>query len=163
MKKEVSDLNKQLTEIDLINKIAKYCAYQDRCIDDLNKLYDKYKLVEPLRKKITQRMISEGFINEERYVRSYVFGKLRNNYWGKLKIAYALRQKDINNNLIQQIINEVEESEYVFLIFDLIHRKANSIKEVDPYIWKNKIARFLIQKGFESDLVWKSINSSETI
>ena len=163
MKKEVSNLNKQLTEIDLINKMAKYCAYQDRCINDLNKQYDKYKLAETLRKKITQRMISEGFINEERYVRSYVYGKLRNNYWGKLKITYALKQKEINNNLIQKVIDEVKESEYTFLISDLIQKKATSVRETDPYIRKNKIARFLIQKGFESDLVWRSINNLEEI
>ena len=163
MKKEVSDLNEQITEIDLLNKMAKYCAYQDRCIDDLKKLCDKYELPVTLRKKITKRMISEGFIDEERYVRSYVFGKLRNNYWGKLKISFALKHKDIDDNLIQKVINEVEESEYEYLISDLIKKKSTSMREVDPYIRKNKIARFLIQKGFESDLVWKSINILKVI
>ena len=163
MKKEVSDLNEQISEIDLLNKMAKYCAYQDRCIDDLKKLYDKHELPETLRKKITKRMISEGFIDEERYVRSYVFGKLRNNYWGKLKISFALKHKDIDDNLIQKVINEVEESEYEYLISDLIKKKSTSMREVDPYIRKNKIARFLIQKGFESDFVWKSINNLKVI
>ena len=163
MKEEVENLNRQLTEIDLINKLAKYCAYQERCIYDLNKQYDKYYLEESLRNKITKRLLSEGFLNEERYVRSYINGKIRGNNWGKIKVAYSLKKKKIEENLIQRILDEFDETEYMVLISDMIKKKALSIKDEDPYIKKNKIAKFLIQKGFEGDLVWGMINSLKVI
>jgi len=147
-----------LSEKEIINKLSRYCAYQERAISDVIRQLGKYNIDKKLREVIIEKLITEGFLNDERYAKTYMLGKLRNNRWGRIKIIHGLKGKSIDDNIIHKIIKTIDEEEYIEIINNLISKKEISLQENDTYIKKNKIARYIINKGFESSIVWDQIN-----
>ena len=110
-------------------------------------------------KQIIAKLIAEGFLNEKRFAETYTLGKLRSNSWGKIKIIQGLKEKSIDHQIINEAIESIDKSEYQHIIEKLILTKIKMIRDTDPYIIKNKAARYVISKGFESHLVWEEINN----
>ena len=87
-------------------------------------------------------------------------GKFNSRSWGKIKISNHLNQKGIDKNIILKSFSEIEDSDYIKKISDLILNKSKAIKEEDIFKRKSKIARFLYQKGFETELIWQQIEKN---
>ena len=142
-----------------IKKIERYCSVQERCKHDiiikLNKLnfFSKHD-------QIISYLESNNFINEERFALLYCNGKFSIKKWGRIKISYHLKQKGINNIYIIKSIKKITEKQYTETMIDLIIKKKIAIKEEDSYKKNCAIARYLMQKGFETDLIWKLINKN---
>jgi regulatory protein len=159
MRKEKNILNKKISENEILNKMFRYCSYQERSIYDVKKQLDRYQVNDLSGKKIIAKLIDEGFLNEKRFAETYTLGKLRSNSWGKIKIRQGLKERSINGEIINESIESIDKSEYQDIIEKLINKKLKLTRDTDPYIIKNKIARYLISKGFESHLVWEEVNN----
>jgi regulatory protein len=158
MKRNKDQFKKNISEKEILIKLFRYCAYQERSVRDVKKQLDQYPIDQELKNRFIIKLKAEGFLNEERFARTYMLGKLRNNQWGKLKIVHGLKEKSIDHEIIQTVMDTLDEGEYIQIIDDLIQKKkAQLLTEKDPYILKNKIARYIIYKGFESVLVWNRI------
>lgn len=136
--------------------MARYCSYQERTINQVKEKLAGRKIESQDSEIIIEKLIEEGFINEERYAISYMLGKFRQNKWGRNKIRYALRNKGIDEKYIEMAAGQLDEEEYHHQIRKMVRKKAGELK-TEPYVKKNKIANFLIGKGFEPDLVWGMI------
>jgi regulatory protein len=159
MDKGKSILNKKISENEILNKMFRYCSYQERSVFDVRKQLEKYQADGPLIKQIIEKLIDEGFLNEKRFAETYTVGKLRSNSWGRIKIMQGLRERSIDHQIIDDAIESIDRSEYQNIIEKLIRKKLKMIRDTDPYIIKNKVARYIISKGFESHLVWEEINN----
>ena len=148
-----------MSDKELLNKLSKYCAYQERSVHDVMNRLNKYQVDPVLRSVIIEKLKLEGFLNEERFARLYTLGKLKNNHWGKIKIIRGLKNKRIENQIIDKVIKAIDETEYVAIIDNLIKKKENHLRREELFIRKHKIARFMLYKGFESDIVWDRINN----
>lgn len=138
-------------------KAARYCAYQERAHQEVrNKLFQIGLYGEEVEHVLTE-LITEDFVNEERFAKAFASGKFRINNWGRDKIKYVLNQKKISAYCIEQGLKEITEKDYLGTIRILIKNKSKTIAG-DDFTIKNKIARYLIGKGFESELVWPVIN-----
>lgn len=155
---EKKKLNKKIDTKSVFDKIMKYCGYQERSEKDVLEKLKKYKLGTSETGSIIRRLKEEKFIDDRRFARIYAAGKLRNNKWGRIKIRYQLKQKNINNHHIEEALNSIAGEEYRRIILDLIDRKNESLKESDKFVLRNKIAQYLFMKGFENELVWDMIN-----
>ena len=135
-------------------KAASFCAYQERSQKEVrSKLYD-YGLYTDEVEEVLTELILEGFINEERFARQYVGGKFRMKKWGKNRILLGLKQHDISAYCVKAGMREIDDVAYLNTLDELINKKANV--ESDPNLLKrrNKIARHLMYKGYEPELVW---------
>jgi len=103
--------------------------------------------------KIIGQLISEDFLNEERFARSFASGKFRNNYWGKTKIIYELKTRKVADHSIQTGLDEIDEEEYIETLKKLLLRKNQEIREEDPFKRKQKLIAFGIQKGYHYNLI----------
>ena len=159
MDSEKNSLNKKLSENEILNKMFRYCSYQERSVHDVKKQLDKYQVNDLSGKLIIEKLIAEGFLNEERFAEIYTLGKLRSNNWGKIKIVQGLKEKSLDNQIINAAIESIDTLEYQQIIRKLIQKKSKIIQATDSFIIKNKIARYVISKGFESYLVWDEINN----
>lgn len=135
-------------------KIYYYCAYQERCHQEVrNKLFTfglSYQEVDEL---ITH-LITEGYLNEERFAKLFAGGKFRQQKWGRVKIVQALEGKGLTKNCIRLGLKEIDEDEYLKTISALAEKKANQVSQENLFVARDQIARYVIQKGFEADLVW---------
>ena len=141
-----------------INKLEKYCSFSERCKSDIiKKLYD-WK-VNKHQKDIINHLIENNYINEKRYALLYSMGKFNSRKWGKIKISNNLKKKGIKEKDINESINEIPETKYLDALSNLIIKKSQEIKDSDIYNKKSKIARYLFQKGYESNLIWNQIET----
>jgi regulatory protein len=144
------------SDIVLLEKARQFCDYQERCLAEVRDKLRSWSAAPHLIDKIIIQLEKENYLDEDRFVRSYALGKLRNNKWGRNKIIYGLRQKGIPELIIQIGLEEIESEEYVQTLKEVL--SAKNINENDPFKLKNKLARYAIQKGFQPNLVWDVIN-----
>ena len=141
----------------IIQKLEKYCSIQERCISDIIKKLHTWEIVNK-HDQIIQHLKENNFLNEERFISSFCSGKFKIKKWGKNKITYELKKKGLASIMIKKHTEVFNDNEYYNTIIKLIILKAKTIKEKDIFVKKNKIAKYLYQKGFESHLVWELIN-----
>lgn len=143
----------------MLEKARKYCDYQERCLQEVKDKLKSWMAVPEVIDKVISQLEKENYIDEDRYVRSFALGKLRNNKWGRTKILQALRSKKIPELIIQIGLQEIDDEDYVRTLKAVLSSKK--LNEKDPYKRKAKLAQYAIQKGFQPPLVWQIINETE--
>jgi len=157
-KVRVQNSKKKLSDEEVLSKIARFCAYQERSHKEVkNKLFSFG--VNPTRsEEFLSHLIIEGFINEERYAKTFAGGKFRIMKWGKLKIQKELESSGISPRNIARGLEEINPTEYSRTLVVLVKRKSSQVEDGDIYKKKHKVARFVIGKGYEPELVWEIMN-----
>ncbi|MDQ3142636.1 MAG: RecX family transcriptional regulator [Bacteroidota bacterium] len=133
----------------LYSRLQKYCSYQERCQQDVEKKLRDLKASSSDANQIIIDLIQENFLKEERYARSFVRGKFKMNHWGKNKIIQNLRRKNISENLIDLALKEIDPDEYRSMIKILLQKKWDSLQMEDLSLQLHKVIQHVIQKGFE--------------
>lgn len=142
-------------------KAESFCAYQERAQQEVrDKLYH-WGLHQEDVENIISDLIEGNFLNEERFAKAYTLGKFRIKGWGKIKIMQHLKSKYISKPLIRIALAEIDLDDYLRKIDDTIQKKINKPLAKLTLIEKSKLIRFLQSRGFESDLIYKRVNSSK--
>ncbi len=144
-----------------IERLKNYCALQDRCQWDVIQKMREWELMQMTQDHILEILISENFVDEKRFAESFCRGKFRIKKWGKRKIANELKKKQISKICIEIGLKEIEEEEYIEVLENLYHQKKHKTKDKNHFIRNRKIANFLLQRGFESELIWNTINKDK--
>lgn len=157
---EDSRYKKKLTPSEALSRIYKYCAYQERSHQEVrNKLYE-YGLYQSDVDDILSRMITEGFLNEERFAKAFAGGKFRMKKWGRLKIVNELEGRGLTRNCIKAGLKEISDQDYYNTLYGILEKKLSLLEEPDQFVRRDKLSKFAIQRGFEPDLVWKVLKES---
>ena len=150
---------KRLTPTETKSKIAKYCAYQERCHQEVrDKLYG-FGLHKDEVEEIIYELIQNDFINEERFAQAFVRGKFRYKKWGRNRIKLELRRRKISDYCMKKGLSEIDEDAYKSVLSELLEKKIRSFSKLQEYQRNYKAAQFVIGKGYESDMVWTIIKS----
>lgn len=136
----------------------RYCAYRERAHSEVRQKLYEYGLRSEAVEELMAWLITENFLNEERYAITYAGSKFRQKQWGRIKIQQQLQQKGVSDYCINKALQEIDEDEYLATINRLIEKKM-AIKADNIYEKRHKIARFLIGKGFEPEKVWQQIRT----
>lgn len=148
---------KEITFEEAKKKIYRYCAYQERCHHEVkNKLY-KLGLRTNHVNQLIAHLIAEGFLNEERYARTFARGKYRLKKWGRLKIIRALEARGLTSNCIRFGLTEIDEADYQTTLKDLVKKKIGQYTTDNPFSLRDKVAKAVILKGFEPERVWEEV------
>jgi regulatory protein len=139
------------------SKIAKYCAYQERCHQEVrDKLYT-FGLSPDDVELLIYEMIQHDFINEERFAKAYVRGKFIYKKWGRNKIKMELKRRKISDYCIKKGMKEIDGDKYEEVLLGLLEKKISSLKTIKGYQKNYKAAQFVMNKGYEGDIVWALI------
>ena len=149
---------KSLTGEQIKKKIENYCVYQDRCHKEVEKKMKEYNLIPEAKEMILLSLMQDNFLNEERFSKSFARGKFRIKNWGKQRIVRELKFRDISAYNIKTALKEIEEEEYVKTIYSITENRNNVISEPNIYKRKKKLVDFLMRKGFENELIFKTVN-----
>lgn len=152
---------KILTQHQAQLKAESYCVYQERAQQEVrDKLYS-WGLNEEEVENVLANLISDNFLNEERFAIAYCNGKLRMKGWGKVKIKQALKAKRVSEQLIKIAFKQIDLDEYEQILNHIIDKKLREISDKNHYAVKNKVYQFALSRGFESDLIFSTLNSKE--
>ena len=142
-----------------VPKIKQYCAYQERCHSEVrDKLYS-FGLHKNEVEEIISNLITENYLNEERFAIHFAGGKFRMKQWGKIKIKQALKYKQVSEYCIRKALKEIDSTEYEKTFQKLVQQKIKTLKsEKNIFIKKRKMQDFLLQKGFETNMIREAVN-----
>jgi regulatory protein len=146
---------KQLTKEQALQKLRHYCAYQERChVEVKEKLYS-FGLRKQMVEESLAQLIEEDYLNEERFAIQFAGGKFRMKHWGRVKIKHALKQKQVSDYCINKALKELDAADYEKTLHKLAKQKWSSVKGegVNGFVKMAKTTDYLLQKGYESDLV----------
>ena len=138
-------------------KAARFCAYQERAPLEVRKKLGGYGLTGDEIEQVLRELVSEGFLNENRFAMSYAKGKLRIKKWGKLRIRMGLEQYKIDPSCIARGLEAIPNDEYEEVLKQHVNKKWQSVNITDPFIRNHKVAQYLMSKGFEPDLIWEHL------
>tara|TARA_B100001564_G_scaffold205780_1_gene173137 strand:+ start:4478 stop:4945 length:468 start_codon:yes stop_codon:yes gene_type:complete len=144
---------------EILNKMRKYCAFQERCVSDVKKKLERYIISKNKKIEIISSLTSEKYIDEKRFSTSYCQGKFKIKKWGKQKIKNELIKKKISQTNIDIAINSISMTDYIKTLNDLIDFKIKYIEDEDLFNRNGKLVRFLLQRGYEFDIIWDQINT----
>ena len=137
-----------------LQRITKYCAYQERCHQEVrSKLYE-LKVEKKDIESILSQLIENGSLNEERFARAFVRGRFRIKKWGRKKIIAELKRRQITQHCIARAIKEIDEAAYRNTLSSLYTAKLLTLKnEKNKFLKHRKIKDYLLQKGYELALI----------
>ncbi|MBL7874423.1 MAG: RecX family transcriptional regulator [Cyclobacteriaceae bacterium] len=152
-----SRIKKKYSPTEALARIQRYCAYQERSHKEVKTKLFEYGLYASQVDELISQLITDGFLNEERFAKAYAGGKFRIKKWGRLKIKNELESLGLTRYCIQRGLNAIDSTDYFRTLKSLIKKKASESQEQNLFKKRNKIARFAIGKGYEPDLVWGQI------
>jgi regulatory protein len=148
---------KSFTVDQLQRKLEQYCVYQDRCHKEVEQKMRDYNLIPEARELILLSLMKDNFLNEERFSKSYARGKFRIKSWGKQRIVRELKFRDISAYNIKTALKEIDSQEYIATIYRITENRNEVLTEANHYKRKQKLIDFLMRKGFENELIFKTV------
>ena len=150
--------NKIITYKDIaLQKLMHYCAYQERCHQEVRSKLLSLEIYGDDLEEIIAELITENFLNEERFAIAYAGGKFRMKKWGKIRIKQELKRRKISDYCIKKAMQEIDEEGYMEGLYALIEKKRKTEKETNEFKLKGRLAKYAMSKGFESYLVWQAL------
>lgn len=144
---------KQKTEQEAYLMLTSLCAQSEHCQYEMTEKMRRWELDEETQARIMQRLVSERYVDDERYARAFVKDKIRYNKWGRRKVEQALWMKRIDDDIRQRVLDEVDDEEYLSILRPLLKQKRKSTKAADDYELNRKLVRFAFSRGFTFDII----------
>ena len=138
-------------------KIEHYCAYQERCHLEVTNKLNKLGVFGNELDEYVCYLIDENFLSETRFSEAYVRGKFNNNNWGKVKLSRELKLRNISDWNISNALSQINSEDYNNKLRKLC-LKLVSLSDKPEFELKNKVVKNLSYKGWEVDLVLKTLN-----
>lgn len=143
---------------DILVKAANFCAYQERTHAEVRERLQKWEVWGDDAEEIITYLITDNFLNEERFAKIFAGSKFRVKQWGRQKIKYELKARKLSEYCIKVGLAEIEDDDYIETLKTILDKKKHELRtEKQSLILKQKLARYAIGKGFESALVWEMI------
>lgn len=155
-------MQQRLTKEQAWQKIKYYCAFQERShYEAKQKLYG-FGLFRNDVEELLSKLIEENYMNEERFAIQFAGGKFRMKHWGRIKIANALKQKQVSSFNIKMGLREIAAEDYSATLNKLAATKWEQLTGEHYITRQAKLTQYLLSKGFEPPLVQQALRELKT-
>ena len=149
---------KQKSEEEAYLALATLCAQAEHCQYEMTEKMRRWELSEEAQARIMERLVSERYVDDERFARAFIKDKVRYNKWGRRKVEQALWQKHIDKDIRQRTLDDVDDEEYLAVLRPLLKQKRKSTKAENDYELNRKLVRFALGRGFTFDIIRQCID-----
>ena len=153
----MDQVKKYVPPFEALEKLKRYCSVQERSYKAVREKLYNCGLVPDQVENILAELISDGYLSEQRFADAYASGRSKIKGWGKRKIVQGMKQLDISEACISIAMLQVDEDEYRVRLDSLVEKRAKLEKGRPIFEARGRVARFLINKGYEPDLVWDRV------
>jgi len=145
-----------MTEVpsEILSKMERFCAFQERCENDVRRKLASFRLSESQEEAVLKSLKENGFLDESRYVESFVRSKVKAS-WGKQKIVAALRAKRISLGLIERYCARIPAEDYQEQLRAVIEKWQRLHPDVEHA--REKLIRHLLSKGYGMEEVMREL------
>jgi len=148
-----SMFSKSLTKQQALQKLRHYCGYQERSHSEVKEKLWQLKVNRKEHDEIIATLIEDDYLNEERFAVQFAGGKYRIKQWGRVKIKYELKQKQVSEYSIKKALKQIDENDYIKTLTKLAEKRYASLKDEQWMVRKKKTIEYLLQRGFEMELI----------
>ena len=149
---------KEVTEQGAYLQLAQLCARSEHCQHDLTEKMRRWGMTEEAQARVMQRLVSERYVDDERYARAFVKDKILYNKWGRRKVEQALWTKRISDDIRTAVLAEVDDEQYLSVLRPLLKQKRRSIKAASDYELNQKLVKFALSRGFTYDIIRQCVD-----
>ena len=141
----------------ILEKMRSYCMYQERCILEVKKKLTRLHVAPKSKSKIIDHLIEDDYLNEVRFSKSFIQGKLRIKKWGRIKLNYELRIRGIKKFIIDQEINKISNEDYCQYFNEFSNNKIKTLKGSKEQK-KRSFVNYFTYRGWENNLIYEKLN-----
>jgi len=154
-------LYNKLTKEQALQKLRHFCGYQERCHSEVKEKLYNLGVFKKDHDEIVAALIEEKYLNEERFAIAFAGGKFRLKQWGRVKIEYELKQKQVSSYSIKKALKQIDEEVYLRVLNKLAEEKYVALKDKQFLVRKKKTMNYLAGKGFEMELVREVVEKNK--
>ncbi|MEY3631574.1 MAG: hypothetical protein RL408_1128 [Bacteroidota bacterium] len=138
---------------EILQKLARYCAYQERCVLELEQKMKTFEVSPAEYAEYLNWLRENNYLNEARFVEIFVRSKFNQKSWGRTKINYELRKRGISASLLAGAWDGIDDADYIEKARTILEKKKDEIKTGTSPQRYQKCYNFGLSKGYESSLV----------
>lgn len=157
------DKNMLFSYVEIRKKLEHYCAYQDRCHQEVYQKMFSFNLSAHEKEELMVYLIDNNFLNEERFAQSFVRGKHNYKKWGKVRITNELKARNISSTIIKIALKEINDSLYFETFDDLANKHWETISENNLMKKRKKFCDYFMRKGWENELIYEKVKELEKL
>jgi regulatory protein len=140
-----------------LQKARQYCGYQERCHQEVKEKLYSFGLRKPDVENAIVTLIEENYLNEERFAIQFAGGHFRLKHWGKVKIRYELKQRQVGEYCIKKGLASIGDEDYLKTLQKLAMEKWAALNGETGFVRRGKLQEYLIRKGYEQDRIQQVI------
>jgi|TARA_B100001093_G_scaffold383832_1_gene369503 regulatory protein len=141
----------------ILEKMRSYCMYQERCIKEVKKKLTRLQVTPKTKSKVINHLIDNDYLNEVRFTKSFIQGKLRIKKWGKIKLNYELRIRGVKKFIIDEEINKISKDDYYNYFNEFSNNKIKILKGSKDQK-KRSFINYFTYRGWENNLIYEKLN-----
>ena len=141
----------------ILEKMRSYCMYQERCIQEVKKKLTRLQVIPKSKSKIINHLIDDDYLNEVRFTKSFIQGKLRIKKWGRIKLNYELKMRGVKKFIIDEEINKISKRDYYDYFNEFSINKIKTLKGSKEQK-KRSFINYFTYRGCENNLIYEKLN-----
>jgi regulatory protein len=148
-------IKKTYTVKEAIRKLEHYCAYQERCHQEVRHKLESMGMIPEAIDMIIMHLLENNYLNEARFAKSFARGKFRIKHWGRSRISLELKKRHISRVNINEALGEIEDADYIEMLTFLAEKKADALTEINILKKRKKFIDYFLYRGWETHLVYE--------
>ncbi len=150
---------KTYTLDDARQKLENYCAYQERSHSEAMQKLKEMGMIPQASQLILTHLIENDYLNEERFAKAFSSGRFNAKNWGRNRIKYELRKRDVSKYNIKIALDLIDEDAYLTKFNELSEKKWSQLSNIQNLQKKKrKLADYLLYRGWENELVYDKVS-----
>ena len=155
--KEIEILLKENAFYDSYDYALRLLSIKLRTKKELETLLDKKNYDKSIVNKVIDKILEEGYINDNKYIELYINDRINLSTDGPFKIKNNLLKNELDINYIDKVLESINNEVWKNKIEKIIDKKSKSNKN-SKYIFKNKITNYLINLGYEKSMIYEILS-----
>lgn len=147
-----------MTEHEAYLRLAALCAQAEHCEYEMQEKMRRWEIADDAQARVMQRLITERYVDDERFARAFANDKVKYNKWGRRKVEQAMWLKHIAEDIRQRVLDSIDDEEYIAILRPLLQQKRRSVKAHNDYELRQKLIKFAIGRGFTMDIIKQCIS-----
>ena len=138
-------------------KLTALCARSEHCQQEMLEKMRQWGVSAEEQAQVMERLVSERYVDDERFARAFVNDKVRYNKWGRRKVEQALWMKHIDKEIATRVLDNVADEEYLATLRPMLKQKRKALGDIGPQE-RVKLIKFALSRGFTMDIIRQCID-----
>lgn len=147
-----------MTEQEAYLRLAALCAQAEHCEYEMQEKMRRWEIADDAQARVMQRLITERYVDDERFARAFANDRVKYNKWGRRKVEQAMWLKHIAEDIRQRVLDSIDDEEYIAILRPLLQQKRRSVKAHNDYELRQKLIKFAIGRGFTMNIIKQCIS-----